>query len=216
MYLKEKISALETHLEELKDVVDSNSNYERRDTLIVTGDLPKWRKQEKCSDIERGLLRDQLHINLNTEDILTAHRIGKKPTNQSIDKRGIGFKVCRRDVKRDIMSACKEIKPLFFVNENLTPIRSTILFILRRASRKFPQKFTPCKSFDGNVTAFVPDSVDDGSGRLRYRRIVVNTRSAFDDFLGKHISCTSEEFVQSWSRWTAVSFKHACTLCRCY
>ena len=200
MDLKDRVSLLESRVEELKDVVDSNSNYERRDTLVVTGDIPKWREQEKCSDIVRVLLRDQLRINLNQEDISTAHRIGRKPGYQEADRRGIVFKLCRRDIKRDIMTACREMKPPFYINESLTPIRSTILFVLRKARSKFPQKIGSCKSFDGNVTAFIPDSINIGSDRPRYRRVVVNTKSALDDFLNKQVSCTSEEFVQNWPK----------------
>ena len=108
------------------------------------------------------------------------------------------FKLYGRDIKRDIMTACREMKPPFYINESLTPIRSTILFVLQKARSKLSQKIGSCKSFGGGVTAFIPDSINIGSGRPRYRRVVVNTKSALDEFLNKQVSSTSEEFVQNW------------------
>lgn len=58
--------------------------------------------------------------------ISTAYHLGEKPVSPFVDKRSIIFNLCRRDIKRDILNACKELKPKLHVNESLTPTRSTL------------------------------------------------------------------------------------------
>ena len=66
--------------------------------------------------------------NIKPSDISAPHRLGLKPALQSEDRRGIIIvKRCRREVKYDLMKACK------YVNESLTPTRNAILSGLRQA-----------------------------------------------------------------------------------
>ena len=55
-----------------------------------------------------------------------------KPKIQGEDKRNIMFKPCNRDVKQNILKSCKVVKPKkFYINESLTPLRNTVLYVMR-------------------------------------------------------------------------------------
>ena len=62
-----------------------------------------------------------LKINVSSTDISTAHRVDKKTSNQQVDKRNIIMKLCRRGLKGDVLRACRQLKPDFYINESLTP-----------------------------------------------------------------------------------------------
>ena len=106
-----------------------NSAYECRDTLIISGDVPAVNDNKNCYHIVTTLLHNGIRLQLHPDGISTAHYIGRKPALPSTDKRGI-IKLCRRDLKQDILSACREFKPSFYINESLTPTRSTFMYAL--------------------------------------------------------------------------------------
>ena len=96
----------------------------------------------------------------------------------SIDKRSITLKLCRRDIERDLLHTCKELKPKFYVNESLTPKRSTITYAIRKVKQEFPDKFESARSVDGSVCAYIP--VSEAASRQHHRRVVVNNRRRQD------------------------------------
>ena len=194
-----EIKIMRARLNVLEDQVDSNSAYERRDCLIVSGGVPEVTEGENCSKIITQLIREKLRIQMKPDDISSAHRIGRKPINQASDKRSIIIKLSRRDMKKDILSACRQLKPPFFVNESLTPTRSQVMFVLRKARGDHPDKFRTPRSYDGNVNAYVPmPGVKPQDQLTRSRRVVVNSRRALDELLLEHIGCTSEKYVKDW------------------
>ena len=94
---KDKITALEARVASLEEKnqslltdqkssiktlqanVDANEQYERRDTLILSGpNLPTGAMNENCTEIVRNLLRQPLRLNLSPTDITTAQRLWKK------------------------------------------------------------------------------------------------------------------------------------------
>ena len=89
------------------------------------------------------------------------HRIGARFSRQSPDNRKILVKLCDEETKRDILSACRTVKPPdMFANDDLTPMRAKILYLLRQAKAKSGGKLVTCGSSSGNVYAFIkpPDS----------------------------------------------------------
>ena len=137
------------------------------------------------------LLRDHVKVNINANDISAAHRIGSKPKTQGPDKRGIIVKLCRRNIKSEIFSACKNHKPPFYVNENLTPTRNKILYLLRNAKRMYPNRISSCKSFEGKVYVFI------GRAGERSRRLIVNSMERLDTILKEEIDTSLEALVKS-------------------
>ena len=139
----------------IRSNIDVNEQYERKDTLIISGPtLPPVRNGEKCKDIVRELLRTHTNLVINDGDISIAHRIGKKPS-ATPDKRNIIFKLCRRDLVGEIFSACRERQPPFFVNCSLTPTRNKVFYGVRQLKKKFPSIIKRCRTLNGDIVAFV-------------------------------------------------------------
>ena len=154
---KEKINKLE-------EKIDDAEAYERKDALVFSGEgIPSVEPGENCTTVVCDLLSSQLKLKMNHSDISTSHRIGKKKANQEADRRDIIVKLCRRDIKNDIMSACRSIRPKFYVNEILTPTHSTILYVLRQAKRR-KNRLVGCSSMGGRVFAWIK-SRDEPAGR---------------------------------------------------
>jgi len=185
---------LNKRVSSLEHQVDRNSQYERRDCLIISGNLPPATPNENCNAIVRKLLKDQTHLVLNETDISTAHRIGNKPLENHQDKRSIIFKLCRRDLKKDILNSCRQYKPNFYINEQLTPTRRSIMFVLRKAKQHSPQRIYNARTSEGNITLFLPSNQP---GKPT-RRVTVNTRSELDDVLMQQIKKTSSDFISNW------------------
>ena len=152
---------------------------------------------ENSSQVLCDLIEEKLKIKISKSDISTAHRIGQKPANQQPDKRKIIAKLCRRDLKSDLLNACRQLKPNIYINESLTPARSTILFILRKAKKMFPNKISGCNSRDGRIQVWVRPPNIDGNG-TRNIRVFVNTRSALEEFCYKSLGVSLETFVEEW------------------
>ena len=84
--LKMKVKTLEYNI----DVVDQ---YERRDTVIISGPaLPDQSNQENSKTVILNVTKEQLKINLQDSDVNTAHRIGsvasqgKRPMTVKLSK----------------------------------------------------------------------------------------------------------------------------------
>ena len=150
--LNEVVSTLKCNVMKLEERLEDADAYERRDTLIFSGDaIPEAKTGENCSAIIKEIVKTKLHINMGDSDISTAHRMGKRMNNQRPDKRSIIIKLRRRDQKAGILHACRQFKPDFYVNESLSPTRSTIMYALRKARKQFPRIISGCNSINGRV-----------------------------------------------------------------
>lgn len=213
--LQEKVNTLEENLKaqeearkkevaQLKTDVDANDQYERRDTLILSGpNLPISSPNENCKEIVKNLLRSHTNLSLNDDDISIAHRIGQKPVNNQ-DKRNIIFKLCRRDLVTDIFDACKQSRPPFYINCSLTPTRNKIFFALRRYKRRFPDVVKGCRVQKGDVIVFLARHAgasssrsSDGNNR-RDTKITINTREDLSDFAINVLNTNLDELNITW------------------
>ena len=60
--------------------LDDTDAYERRDTIVFSGEgIPENTQGENCSAIVCDLLRDKLNLNVSNSDLSTCHRLGKRP-----------------------------------------------------------------------------------------------------------------------------------------
>ena len=171
--LESQVKTLLNRVEKLEDAIDEGDAYERRDTLIISGEGSVVSQDETPVDVICSLVKEKLKLNLHQSDISTAHRMGRKSVSQAADKRKLVVKLCRRDVKRDILNAAKNLKPNIYVNESLTPLRSTILFVLRKMRRAHPNVIKGSNSMDGRVFAWI--SSDPGRPDSSNVRILVNS-----------------------------------------
>ena len=152
---------------------------------------------ENCILLVCNLMKNQLKLNVQPTDISTAHRLGKKPTNQQVDSRKIIMKLCRREVKGDILNACRQIKPNLYINESLTPVRNTIMYILRRAKKKQHSKVVCCSSLGGRVYAYIKTSNPNQHG-TRDRRIPVNTFSDLQTLCEEVLGEPWTSYIDRW------------------
>lgn len=198
--LKASVVDLQTRVNKLEEEIDNNSAYERRDTLILSGNIPSASPDEHCKSIVVDLLKNKAFLNIQLEDLSVAHRIGAKPKNQGPDRRNIMFKLVRRDLKTDILHACKNSKPDFYINESLTPTRDRIFFTLRRAKKKFPQMIHHCKTYDGNVIVFMhPERASTRKNTFpKLGKYTVNTRRKLEEFLNEKLSSSLEDLQVDW------------------
>ena len=111
-----KIELLEKRIGHLEDKLDAQDNYSRRDTLVVFGNIPEFTVGENSSQIVQNLICTKLEVDVGSEDISVAHRLGKKPI-EGVDRRSIIFKLCRREMKSNILRACRSKKPPFYINK---------------------------------------------------------------------------------------------------
>ena len=206
LQLNTKINELELTIEKLDYRIEENETIERRNNLVFSGsEIPNFTPGEKCENLVSELLSRQLKLRLQPDDVISAQRIGNKPStrtsegfsSQVQDKRSILVKFSRNDCKKDILTSSRKVKPKdLFIRENLTTMRNSILFVLRKARREFPDIISGCSSIDGNVYAWVKPSIA-GVGQ-RDNRHRVNTYKKLDTFCQTILSRAVSEFVEDW------------------
>ena len=196
MTLENEITGLKNDIQKLEDKIEENESYERRDTVILSGSkLPAYTSIENTPILVRDLLKKNLDVNIATDEISTAHRLGgKSPGGTSII-----VKFCRRNTKNDLISASRTAKPTdFFINECLTPQRQTISYVLRRAKREFPNLISGSNSFDGKVYVWVkpPNPNAPGAKDLRH---AINNHARLLDFCNKTLEKPLSHFIKEWT-----------------
>jgi len=196
---RKEVQELRDKVEKLEGLIDDNDAYERRDTLVMSGDIPSSTAGENCKEIIIDQLKQKLNINVAATDISVAHRLGSKPNTQQQDKRSLIFKLCRRDIKSDILDSCRRVRPnRFYINESLTPLRSSIMFVLRKAKQRFPNKIGGCRTHNGSVQVYIPEPGSTEGDRIKFRQCTVNTKSGLDQILQQQANCTSSAFIEEW------------------
>ena len=198
-----EIVLLKTEVRKLKNELDHTDSYQRRETVILSGNgVPEGNNDENCKAVVCHLVKNQLKLNLNPEDISTAHRLGRKPGYQRPDKRNIIVKLCRRDLKQDLIRASRtQVAPRnLYVNESLTPIRKKILFHLRQMKRAHPDIVSGCSSVEGRIYAYTkPSSPSSGVSGFDRRdvRHLVNDHDTLVEFCRDFIRQPLDNFLES-------------------
>ena len=190
--LKKKIMLLENKLEDTE-------SYERSDTVVLSGsDIPPATDNEDTSQVVSTLMKDKVGYFLRPAEISVAHRLGPKAKSQAPDKRNIIVKLCRREVKHDMIKVCRTAKPSnIYINESLTKTRSTVLYGLRQAKKKYPGLVSGCSSSEGRVFAWVkpPNPTTPGA---KNTKTLINTKERFIDFCTNTLKCNSSDLVSVW------------------
>ena len=194
-----EISILRNKVMSLEDKLEDTEAYERRDTVIFSGsELPAVTDDEDCSKVITELLKDKVNYFLRQSEISVAHRLGQKTESQTPDKRKIIVKLCRRDIKNDIMKACRTIKPKnLYANESLTRVRSTALYGLRQAKLKYPNIIAGCGSSEGRVYAWIKPPRPNAPN-AKNTRIMINSMERFMEFCTGTLKCNHSDLVTNW------------------
>jgi len=192
--MKDEIAHLKSTVSRLEEKIDDSDSYERRDTVVFSGcAIPPATPDEICRDMVVDIVKNKLRLNIAPSDISTAHRLGKRPVSQLPDNRKIAVKLCRRDLKRDLLFSRRNLKPEgLYISESLTPVRNTILFVLRKMKRAHPNIVKGCTSIDGRVFGFVASDGD------RPKRLLVNCHQQLLDFCDNVVGKPLTDFLDSW------------------
>lgn len=147
--LTSEVNNLKDHVNDLEQKVDSVDQYERRDTVILSGpSLPEHTNSEHTTSVVVNTIRDYLKINIKETDISIAHRLG--PQKQQKNK-PIIVKFMNRTLKYDLTQACIQLKPQLYINESLTPKRRNLLNTILNIRRQHKAKFQQCYTKDGTI-----------------------------------------------------------------
>ena len=206
-----QLRQLTTKVAELEDKLDATEAYERRDTIILSGSVPQHHKQENTKNVAVNLVKDKFGIIMNDSDISVAHRLQTRP--QSTKPPNIYVKLCRRDLKKDLIYASKNVDKetpnRVFANESLTPQRSAVLRTLVRM-KKNTDVVVGATSHEGQVYAYTAAPApaqeaaalpaDEEAPRVKPRdvRHRINTRAQLQRFCDEYVRKPLEDFVESW------------------
>ena len=193
--LQSQLVELQSELKRVKNDMDEADSYERRDCVILSGNLlPPVSPDEDCSKVFVDTLKKELKMNINVGDLNTVHRLGPKPLGPGNDTRKIIAKLVRRDLKKDLIVASKKVKGLF-INESLTPTRSSILFSVRKIKKNHASIIKGYTTINGNVYVFTPP---EGTSSSRDIRHLINTREKLAEFCRAYIKKELESFLEAW------------------
>ena len=172
---------------ELSERIDELEMRERASTLILSGNnIPLVAAQENVSNVVGEIFKSKLKIEMRAGDMIGAFRVGKKPATQKADKRSIIVKFKQREMRDDILRSAKNVKPDgLFINENLTPVRSDILYRLRQSKRLHPDKVDGCGSVGGRVYVWLKC---EGSPNTK---LYVNSLSKLDEILVERVGMSA-------------------------
>ena len=193
--LQDTVNRLTSKLSKLEKKCEDEDAYKRRDVIVISGSkVPPSNQGENCAELVTSLIKSDLKIELLPTDVSTAHRLGKvKPGTE--DRRSIIVKLCRRDNKRNIMDACRKIKPTnLYVSEHLTPMRNTIMFGLRMMKKREGSRVVGCSSYNGNVSAWVkpPNAVN-------ALKIDVDSRDTLEHVSVTFAGAPLTQFLSNWN-----------------
>ena len=151
--LQEENAKLKKTITDIELRIDEVENCERRNNIIVSGDaLPNAVPNETSSRVAIDLFSRLMNFKLDSGCVVTAYRLGAKPMSQAPDRRRIMLKLQGSEMKRDIIQACRTTKPSgLFLNDDLTHVRATVLYALRRIRKRYPEKIDYCGSRNGKV-----------------------------------------------------------------
>ena len=167
--------------------------------MICGSGVPAGTRDENPVNLVKALFREKLNLEVAGNEIVNASRIGAKPQSQRPDNRYIQVTVSEKAVKMNILESCKRVKPTFYVNEFLTPRRSTIMYALRTIKRKHPEILKGFCSRDGNVYAYTARPGSSSSGPPgRDLRSLLNTHGSLVRFCNDIVGSPLETFLQVW------------------
>ena len=197
----DRIHKLETDLVTVKNIlneyeskIDSFESQQFSQDIILSGNsLPPEIDNENCSRMVTTLIRDKLNYNLKVSDVKDAVRMGKKVNNAS--RRNILVTLDNVSTKRDLIKSCRSTKPdQFFINEKLVSRRSSLLFCLRQARKKFPNLISSCNSIDMKVFVWIKPPNPTARGAMNLR-IEINSFTKLNNFCEKTLKTTLSSFV---------------------
>ena len=193
-------------LQSLKDSLDDTNQYARRGAFTLSGkdnEIPIFSEDENSKAIVIDKILMHTGVRLNETDISIAHRLGRKPESPDSDRRGIRFRLVRRDLGPRIVAACKEKRPPVFVNPSITPLRAKIFHELRKLKSDH-QIIKSCRAtLNGDIEAYCSNSDGNSRNFANLKRHVINTKKQLQKFATDTLQIpASSIFIPTASRST--------------
>ena len=161
-----RIEKLEKDLREAEYQLDAQSQYNRRDNIKICGIEQK--EGENTNEIIKKVA-DFIGEPIEASDISISHRLQPRKTenvNESAVKHpAIICKFVKRDTRNRVIRAKKQMSlrsdnpyPDAFICEDVTPLRSRIMYQLRNKDDK--KAFKHVWSIDGRIYCRTPDQAE--------------------------------------------------------
>ena len=186
---KGRVDRLEDEVETLKLKLDESDQYNRRETIVFSGEIPPETPNENTKEKVLKLLDEQADLKIDPREISTAHRIGNT-SSTGTGSRKIVVKFCRRDVVEEVFSACRSKKPSFYANCSLTPTRGKIFYAVRKLKTSHPNVIKSYSAARGEVAA-------QRTGQ-RDKKIVISSRRQLEDFATKVLNIQPDSLDINW------------------
>ena len=196
--LNDEVKNLKAKVTKLESLIDEADSYERRDMIVVSGpNVPEFSVGENANEIVRDVVRREFNLEIGPNEINTSHRIGKKTQNQSADKRPFIVKLCRRDMKKELIMTSKRIKSRnIFISENLTPLRRSIFKTLRTMKREHPNLVKGVSTHEGKVFVYTKSESSDPNSRDK--RHTVSSYDTLEKFCNDYIKRPLDNFLDNF------------------
>lgn len=191
--LEQRMSNMNKSNNEIKEQLEDLETNKRLNTAIISGKgVPVVLTGEDVRSVVKDVMKRHVNYELAPDSVTAAYRVGKKPINQAPDKRSILVEFRRKDIRDDLMRSIKMSKPdKIFISENLTPTRSAILFALRQARRRFPEKLMFCGSIGGRV--YIWERAPGMTGKNT--KIFINSMSTLKQFCERSLNVDPSELL---------------------
>jgi len=201
--LMNEITSLKTRVNILEKKNEENNPPGVKDQLVFSGpEIPNVCSEKDDPDENFSAIIDlvrKVGVAVQPEDISVCRRLGRPPTTTGKpDQRPLMVMFCRRDLKYDIMRACRDKHKNFFVNEYLSPTRNVIACVLRRIKKSNEDLIKGIFTVNGRVFIVVkPESSSD-----RTVKIPMDTKEQLEQFcrstVGKPLELLNLEYSISW------------------
>ena len=193
--LQKEVFKLNKKVSDLEDKIDDQEAYERREQLLISGPaVPAYNKNEDPKKLVSDIIKSKLNIELCNADISCAHRNGAIARSQKSDRRPIIVKFTRRDLKSDILSSCRRVKPTdIFVNESLTSTRQKIAYALRKAKKDF-SIISGTTTIEGMVYVWVKPTNPAAAG-ARDTRFAISNLEKLRTFFMNTLGTSVDDFL---------------------
>ena len=175
------ITELQEENIELQNQTDSSNQYNRRDNFKITG-IP-YRENENLIDVVKSVT-NHIGMEIQEQDISDIHRLPSLTETNGIKTPGIIVRVNRRRVKYGVMDNKKQLRsrphpeyPNVGIYEDLTPLRSRMLYALRnRKNEQGTNTFKYTWSKEGRIFCRTEEQAKPaGHGQKQPKPGIVNT-----------------------------------------
>ena len=118
-----------TKQKSLEALNDQLEQYTRRTNIRIFG-IPETNKQEKTDELEKQFCKNELDVELKSEDISRSHRVGRVSLATAHRPRPIIVRLTRHNKNVEILKRRRQLrtnKKPFSAQEDLTETRRSVL-----------------------------------------------------------------------------------------